>query len=139
MILLLSTIFKSNHNLKILPQLLNLATINKSKDNNNAIQPCFSMMLYIRKVWQNSVEKSWLESNTNYNLRIQKIFRSCFHRSYEVCNYFYQRLVSPPSLRAFLPSKPPISDAMFCAGSNGDPNIRTDNGDSGGPVFLIRR
>ena len=69
----------------------------------------------------------WYEMNT---------INSIFFRSYEVCNYLYKRFVSPPSLRAFLPATQPIPPEMFCAGSNSNPDIGTDNGDSGGPVFV---
>ena len=64
---------------------------------------------------------------------------SIFFRSYEVCNYLYKTFVSSPNLRAFLPATEPIPPEMFCAGSNSNPDIGTDNGDSGGPVFIKKR
>ena len=64
---------------------------------------------------------------------------SFFYRSYEYCNFIYKKQVKAHLLRGYLPGDPPIPEQMFCAGSNSDPNIRTERGDSGGPVFVKTR
>ena len=66
-------------------------------------------------------------------------FNLFFYRSYEYCNFIYKKHVKAHLLRGYLPGDPPIPEQMFCAGSNSDPNIRTERGDSGGPVFVKTR